>query len=55
MKAADVERRELLEGRRGKVDAAGCAARAGVRDGDRHGPAIGASDDHLPATHRVTV
>lgn len=40
MQATDVERRELLERRRGEINAANATARASIRDSDRHGPPV---------------
>ena len=54
MNTAHVERRELLERRRGKVNGTDRASRASVRNRDGDGLAIGAGDKHLAATHGVT-
>ena len=53
VKTAYVERCELLEGRRGEVDAADVTARTSIRNCDCDGLAVGAGDLHLAAAHRV--
>ena len=54
MNTAHVERRELLERRRGKVNGADRASRASVSNRDSDGLAIGAGDKHLATAHGVT-